>query len=83
VHTDYNVGPRDASLSLEENPHSYNMYKGVDKHLWRTLSAACVSVEEDGIYYTFAIPTKAAVKEVVYEPIKNPFSILIKNIKIK
>lgn len=83
VHTDYNVGPRDASLSLEENPHSYNMYKGVNKHLWRTLSAACVTVEEDGIYYTFAIPTKAAVKEVVYEPIKNPHSIVIKNIAVK
>ena len=59
------------------------MYKGVNKHLWRTLSAACISAEEGGIYYTFAIPAKAAVKEVVYEPIKNPHSIVIKNIAVK
>ena len=59
------------------------MYKGVNKHLWRTLSAARISAEEDGIYYTFAIPVKAAVKEVVYEPIKNPYSIVMKNIAVK
>ena len=83
VYTDYNVGIRDAVIAHAENPHSYNMYKGVDKHVWRTLSAARICEREDGIYYTFAIPARASVREVVFEPIKSALSLQIADIEIK
>lgn len=83
VHTDYNVGVCDATLALAENPHSYNMYKSVSKHVWRTLSAARISEREDGIYYTFSIPARSSVKEVVYEPIKSALSLKIADVVIK
>ncbi len=83
VHTDYNVGVRDAALTHSESPSDYNMYKALDKHLWRTLSAARITEREDGIYYTFAIPARFAVREVVYEPVKAALSLHIADIKIK
>lgn len=83
VHTDYNVGVCEATLALAENPHNYNMYKSVSKHVWRTLSAARISEREDGIYYTFSIPARSSVKEVVYEPIKSALSLKIADVVIK
>ncbi len=83
VHTDYNVGVRDAALIRSESPSEYNMYRRADKHVWRTLSAARITEREDGIYYTIAIPAKAAVKEVVYEPIKSALALKIEKIVIK
>ena len=84
VHTDYNIGPIAPVLVLEENPARYNMAKGLDKHLWRTFSAAALAPQENGeMFYKIALPLKSAKAKVAYEPVAYARAVKIKKIEIK
>ncbi len=84
VRTDYNIGPIAPTLERAENPALYNMAKGVDKHLRRTLSAVALVSQENGeMFYKIAIPLKSTAARIVYEPVAYAGAVKIKKIEIK
>ncbi len=81
VHTDYNIGVNGVLGIPEEDAHSFNTSKGLSKHIYRTMGAARLGEMDGACVYTFAIPAKGPVRKVYYEPIRNAYSVEIKEIK--